>query len=699
MVERVLPFLGWFRNYNKQYLTNDFVAGLTVAVVLVPQSMAYAMLAGLPPVHGLYAGAIASAIAALWGSSPQLQTGPVAIVSFLVFTSLMTYAQPESPEFLLLAASLALMAGIFQLFLGIFKLGFIMNFVSHAVVSGFSNAAAIIIASTQVPHLLGIEIEKHEFVFKNFAEIAKNVIYTNPYTAVIGFLSIVLIILLRKIHRAFPSALAVVVLSTLATYYLGLEDKGVKVVGDIPAGLPTPTIPLIDMDMVDELLGKAIVIAIIGFMEAYAIAKTISVQTKHKLDVDQELIGQGLANIAVSFFKGYPVSGSFSRSAVNFLAGAKTGMSSVFTTLFVLITLFFLAPLLYYLPRATLAAIVILAVIGIVKPGRFLSLYKTNKQDGIIAFVTFFSSFIMKPDYAIFIGVVLSLILFLWRSMYPRIVRLSRDPETKTFVNAQVFGIPECPQILFIRPDASLYFANAEHIFEEIEELISKKDKALKYLVIDGESINYMDATAVEVFKDFVEELHRKDIELYLVNIKLPVKEVLYRAGIIGFIGEDKLLSSKGQTIGYLFKKLDHDYCRSHCPYAVFEECSTVKEVVKLKRVGKDFLRKIYEHLNAVPGIEVFIGHRDEKILILVGKRTFEFNIEDFMQDSKGRFFISPTKSVEMGGHIFSIGRVAHEIGLPAVNGYPLLGESISEAADRLRAIVEHALTDSLLES
>ncbi len=698
MVERLFPFLKWFRGYNKEFLTSDFLAGLTVAVVLVPQSMAYAMLAGLPPVHGLYAGAIASAVAALWGSSPQLQTGPVAIVSFLVFTSLMTFAQPESPQFLLLASALALMAGIFQLFLGAFKLGFIMNFVSHAVVSGFSNAAAIIIASTQVPHLLGIEIEKHEFVFKNFAEIAKNAVYTNPYTAAIGFASLVLIILLKRIHNAFPSALAVVVLSTLATYYLNLEEKGVKVVGDIPAGLPTPTLPLIDMDMVDELLGKAIVIAIIGFMEAYAIAKTISVQTKQKLDVDQELIGQGLANIVVSFFKGYPVSGSFSRSAVNFIAGAKTGMSSVFTTLFVLITLFFFAPLLYYLSRATLAAIVILAVIGIVKPARFLSLYKTNRQDGIIALITFFSSFIMKPDYAIFIGVVLSLILFLWRSMYPRIVHLSRDPETRTFVNAQTFGIPECPQILFIRPDASLYFANAEHIFEEIDRLVKSKGKELKYLVIDGESINYIDATAVEVFKDFLEELERRNVELYMVNVKLPVKEVLYRAGIINVIGEDRLIASKGQTISLLFKKLDHDYCKRDCPYAVFDECASVKEILKLEAVDKGFLRKLYQHLSALPGVEVFIGHRDERILIMVGGAAFRFDIGDFSKDGEGRFYVSPTKVLEINGHIISVGRVAKELGIPSVNGHPVLGSSLKEVADRLRAMVEHSLSESLKE-
>ncbi len=692
MVERIFPFLRWVRGYNGETAVRDLLAGLTVAVVLVPQSMAYAMLAGLPPVIGLYASALAPAIAALWGSSPQLQTGPVAIVSLLVFTSLTPLAEPESEEFIQLAALLALLVGIFQLALGVLKLGFVMNFVSHAVVIGFSNAAAIIIASTQVPHLLGIEIEKHEFVFKNFLEIAKNLGDTHLYTAVIGFAATAFILLSRRIHPLFPGALIVVIASTLATYYLNLHEKGVKIVGEIPSGLPKPSLPTIDLDIVDQLMGQAIVIAIIGFMEAYAIAKTMASQTKHKLDVDQELVGQGLANLVNAFFRGYPVSGSFSRSAVNFLAGAKTGMSSVFTSLFVIFTLFFFAPLLYNLPKAALAAVVIVAVLGIVKPKAFIELYRTNPQDGAVAGITFISAFLMKPDYAIFIGIVLSLILFLWRSMHPRIVILSRDPKTRTFVNADLFNIPECPQILFIRPDASLYFANVEHIMEELNHHIAKHRASLRCLVIDAESINHVDATAVDVLREFIEEKEKEGLRIYFVNLKTPVRAALERAGIFRMIGEDRVLPSKGVAIRKLFGVIDHDFCRRECPVAVFDECYDLKEPLKLTEAGKDIVRELYGNLGAKDSLRVFIGNNDETLLILYGKVSFEFEKEDFLLDDKGNIYLTPSKVFVVDSEIVTSGALAKEANLPAVSGYILLGKDTRQASENLRAIIEKAL-------
>ncbi len=692
MVERIFPFLRWVRGYNGETAVRDLLAGLTVAVVLVPQSMAYAMLAGLPPVIGLYASALAPAIAALWGSSPQLQTGPVAIVSLLVFTSLTPLAEPESEEFIQLAALLALLVGIFQLALGVLKLGFVMNFVSHAVVIGFSNAAAIIIASTQVPHLLGIEIEKHEFVFKNFLEIAKNLGDTHLYTAIIGFAATAFILLSRRIHPLFPGALIVVIVSTLATYYLNLHEKGVKIVGEIPSGLPKPSLPTIDLDIVDQLMGQAIVIAIIGFMEAYAIAKTMASQTKHKLDVDQELVGQGLANLVNAFFRGYPVSGSFSRSAVNFLAGAKTGMSSVFTSLFVIFTLFFFAPLLYNLPKAALAAVVIVAVLGIVKPKAFIELYRTNPQDGAVAGITFISAFLMKPDYAIFIGIVLSLILFLWRSMHPRIVILSRDPKTRTFVNADLFNIPECPQILFIRPDASLYFANVEHIMEELNHHIAKHRASLRCLVIDAESINHVDATAVDVLREFIEEKEKEGLRIYFVNLKTPVRAALERAGIFRMIGEDRVLPSKGVAIRKLFGVIDHDFCRRECPVAVFDECYDLKEPLKLTEAGKDIVRELYGNLGAKDSLRVFIGNNDETLLILYGKVSFEFEKEDFLLDDKGNIYLTPSKVFVVDSEIVTSGALAKEANLPAVSGYILLGKDTRQASENLRAIIEKAL-------
>ncbi len=686
MVGRVFPFLRWLKEYNRESALRDSLAGLTVAVVLVPQSMAYAMLAGLPPVIGLYASALAPAVAALWGSSPQLQTGPVAIVSLLVFTSLLPIAEPETEEFVQLAALLALLVGVFQLALGIFRLGFIMNFVSHAVVVGFSNAAAIIIASTQVPHLLGIEVEKHEFVLMNFLEIIRNLGNIHPYTALVGLLATTFILLSRRIHPLFPGALIVVVISTLASYYLNLEDKGVKIVGDIPSGLPEPSLPKLDFEVIESLMGQAIVIAIIGFMEAYAIAKTMASQTKHKLDVDQELIGQGLANLVNSFFRGYPVSGSFSRSAVNFLAGAKTGMSSVFTSAFVIVTLFFLAPLLYNLPKTALAAVVIVAVLGIVKPKAFLELYRANPQDGIVAGVTFASAFMMKPDYAIFIGIVLSLALFLWRSMHPRLVVLSRDPKTRTFVNAYSFQLPVCPQVLFIRPDASLYFANVEHIFEEIEHLVERHRGSVKFLVIDAESVNYIDATAIDVLREYVQDMENKGIKTFFVNLKAPVYSSLKRAGIFDTLGDDRVLPSKGNAVSTLFSLLDHNYCKAECPYAVFDECYTVKDIVKLKPADTQLIKALYETINR-KGFSVFIGNGDRTLLLHYNRLTFVFNTEDFFLDNRGRVFLVPSKLI--GDENLSAGMLGTIASMEKVNGYILLGDSVSETADSLLKLIE----------
>ncbi len=689
MPDRIFPFLRWLRTYNKETGIRDFLAGLTVAVVLVPQSMAYAMIAGLPPVVGLYASAFAPAVAALWGSSPQLQTGPVAIVSLLVFTSLSSLAEPETAQFVHLAALLALLVGVFQLILGVFRLGFLMNFVSHAVVVGFSNAAAIIIASTQIPHILGIEIEKHEFVFKNFFEIAKNIDDAHIYTVLIGVLSTVFILVSRKLHPLFPGALIAVLISTFLSYKFNLENAGVKVVGNIPSGLPNPSLPSVDLDIVDELLGQAIVIAIIGFMEAYAIAKTMAAQTKYKLDVDQELVGQGLANLVNSVFKGYPVSGSFSRSAVNFVAGAKTGMSSVFTSLFVILTLFFFAPALYALPRAVLAAVVIVAVLGIVKPKAFLELYKTNPQDGVVAGVTFLSAFIMKPDYAIFIGILLSLILFLWRSAHPRIVVLSRDPKTRTFVNADLFNLPSCPQIIFLRPDASLYFANVERIVEDINLFLKRYAGSLRFLLIDAESINYIDATAVEVLRDFIEEKEKTGVKVYFVNLKTPVRLVLERAGIFKLIGEDRVFPSKGSAVSKLFGMIDHEYCGSECPFAVFDECYKVKEFVKFRPGDEDLIRKLYHILSSNEDIKVFIGNKDRTLLISYNRHNFELNADDFLVDEKGRIYLTPSKVILIDGRFLTIGQVVRDLGFNLLNGNPILGSSPEEAARNVDRIIK----------
>lgn len=683
-MDKFLPFLTWFKNYNRKVFIQDLTAGLTVAVVLVPQSMAYALIAGLPPVYGLYAASIPVIIAALFGSSPQLATGPVAIVSFLTFTSLTSYAKPGEEKFIELAILMALLVGLIQLFMGLFRLGFIVNFVSHSVIMGFTNAAAIIIITTQIPALLGIKVEQKELIFQNLYEIAINLPKTNLYTLAVGLASIAIIIGLRRINKNIPSALVAVIIFTILSYYFSFESYGIKVVGNIPQGLPFPSIPYIDLDLLDRLLGKAFIIALVGFMEAYAIAKFIASQTKQKLDVNQELIGQGLANVVGSFFKSYPVSGSFSRPAVNFQAGAKTGMSNIISACFVIATLLFVAPLLYYLPRPVLSAIVITAVVGLIRPYHFIHLWKTNRYDGISAITTFALSFIMKPDYAILIGVFLSLSLFLWRSLHPRIVRMSRDPISGTFVNAEANNLPTCPQIEMIRPEASLYYANVENILEEIKDIVKGKP-ALKHLVIDGESINYVDGTALEALHDFHEDLKNVGVNLVFVNVKAPVKDVMIRSGFLEELGKDNILPSKGYALGYLFKSIDHKYCAEVCPYVLFNECYTVKDYVKFD-LAENPIKAIYEGLSNYENVEVYVGRAYGSLILKADTVELGLKSQDFYTDGTA-IYIPSTKVVKRMDELVSLGSLCREKGCAMKNGFVYLGSTTEEMVENLRKI------------
>ncbi len=574
-IERVFPFLKRLKSYDKKDFTSDLIAWLTVAVILIPQSMAYAMLAWLPPVYWLYAWFLWVAVAALWWSSSQLATWPVALVSFLSLTSLMTIAKPESSEFIALAITLAFIVWIIQLLMWVFKLGFIMNFVSHSVVVWFSNAAAIIIATSQVPNLLWIKIAQHEEVFKTFYEIIINLVNTNIPTLIIWLISIVLIILSKKIHKLFPSALFVLVLWTYATYYFWLDSQGVSIIKDIPAGLPSFSFPTIDLDNIHNMVWKWLIISIIGFMEAYAIAKSIAWKTKQKINVNQELIWQWLWNITSWFLRGYPISWSFSRSAVNFSAWAKTGMSSVFTVIFVWIALLFLTETLYYLPKAVLAWIVMVAVIWLVNFKQFFHLYKINKIDWIVAMTTFAFAFIMKPDYAIFIWIILSLILFLYKTVNPRIVEVSKEEFTWRFKNIEKYELSVCPQIMFMKPEMSLYFANTESVLDKIMDRIKKRKKALKFLVIDFESINYCDASAVEIINIFIDDLKIMGIDIYFINVNWKIKNTFNHSHLHFMEDNWKILEWKKEAIEKLFPLLDSAFCKT-CPAKIFNECKKI---------------------------------------------------------------------------------------------------------------------------
>jgi SulP family sulfate permease len=553
------------------------LAGLTVAVVLIPQAMAYAMLAGMPPVHGLYAAAITPFIGALWGSLSQLATGPIAIMSLLVLTTLSPLAEPGSTQFVQLAFLLAFLVGVLYLGVGFLRLGELMSFISHSAVKGFTSAAALIISATQLPHLLGISVSRHEFIFPMLVDIAKNLFNLHIFTFVVGAVAFGIIHGIKKFRPHFPAGLLALVVTTSAVWLFQLQEKGVAIIGKIPSGLPHFILPPLDYETTVSLLGPAIVIALVSFAETYSVGKAISAETKQKVNVDQEFIGQGLANLIGSFFQSYPVSGSFSRSAINFATGAKTGISSVVSSLVVILALLFLTPLLRYIPKAALAALVISAVLLLFHPREVFKLWRLNHHDGIVALAVFVLCLLTKPDYALLIGVMISLVYFLWKTMHPRIVRVTKDPAYNMFVNADVHDKPSCPQILHLRSDNVMYFGNAEYTTDHMLERLAEQNTPVKFLLLDLQAVTYIDMTGIDALQALQEEIGAKKNQLALMGVHLPVMHVFKTSGFYEKLDPDLVIETRGDAIKILFKRLDHNYCKNTCPYELFHECPAVK--------------------------------------------------------------------------------------------------------------------------
>ena len=573
---RLLPFMAWIGNCTKpKVLQADIIAGITVALVLVPQSMAYAQLAGLPPYYGLYAAFLPGIVAALFGSSRQLATGPVAVVSLMTAAALEPLAL--SPDlYIAYALSMALMVGVFQLSLGVLRLGVLVDFLSHPVVIGFTNAAAIIIGTSQLSKMFGVtDYAKGEHQYETIWNvIVAATTDTHMLTLMMGLLAIGIMLTLKKLGPKLPNVLIAVVVTTLLSWAMGFADQGGHVVGKVPAGITLPKLPQgIEWDVLVQLITTAAIIGIIGFMEAISIAKAMATQTRQRLDPNQELIGQGLGNLVSGVFQGYAVSGSFSRSAVNISAGAITGFSSVVTGVVVGITLLFLTPLLHHLPQATLAAVIMMAVINLVKIRPIIDAWRVQPHDGIVAIVTFLLTLIVAPhlETGIVVGVILSLGLFLYRTMRPRISVLSRDPDG-TLRDAEVQKLDTCDNISVIRFDGPLYFANTGFFVDTILDRVAKKPD-LKFVVIDAEGINEVDATGEEMLHELVTRLDSLGIELLIGRAKKQVMDIFKRSGFIDHIGKDKFFRLRTHAFNYAWSKLEEGH-KDTCPICVAKPLS-----------------------------------------------------------------------------------------------------------------------------
>ena len=573
----IFPFITWLKGYRPSSFRRDALAGFTVATMLIPQAMAYAMLAGMPPVYGLYAAAVTPFIASLWGSLRQLSTGPIAIMSLLVLTSLSPLAEPGSKEFIELAFLLSFMIGILYLGIGLLRLGEIMFFISNSAVKGFTSAAALIIIVTQLPNFLGLTVAREEYFLSMLAALTRALPSIQVLTFAIGLIAFAVIYAIKKYRPHFPAAIIVLALAAGLVAFFRLNDHGVAIVGVIPGGLPAFHLPIYNLTTISSLLGPAVVIALVSFAETYSVGKAISVQTGQRVNVDQEFIGQGLANLVGSFFQSFPVSGSFSRTAINFSVGARTGVSGVVSSLVVVLALLFFTPLFTHIPRAVLAAVVISAVLLLFHPLEVIALWRMNRDDGIVALTVFTLALLTKPSYALLIGVIVSLMVYLWKTMHPRIVRSTKDPMSGMFVNGDEYQKPSCPQVLQLRLDSEMYFGNTEYMVEHILEWVKEVRTPLKFLLLDFRSVSFIDLTGTDGLRVINEEMKKRGIVLAVMRTRLPVKKVLQSSGFIKELKPDYFIENGSQAIATLFRDIDHGYCHNTCPYELFFECANEK--------------------------------------------------------------------------------------------------------------------------
>lgn len=701
MLRKVFPFLDWIKDVNPATLKLDLVSGLTVALILIPQSMAYAQLAGMPVHYGLYASLFPPLIAALFGSSRQLATGPVAIVSLMTSAALAQYATAGSEGFIAYAILLSLIVGAFQFLLGVLRLGLVVNFLSHPVVNGFTNAGAIIIATSQLSKMFNVYVDEADHHYITIYRVIKAAIaYTHWETLGLGIAAFVIMYGLRRINKRIPYVLVAVVVTTFVSWATGYEknvkvpldmiaseecrnliqtfnvaakeskeiaasraeltpkltqteeslgknsrealdlkheceiadariatlkgtmgkcrtdvrcllltqvkdgsgktvyvplDKqtetakgdgsvwrvrignqyldenalvlmgGGSVVGSIPAGLPQFGFPHVDLSMLLKLLPIAAIISLLGFMEAISIAKAMAAKTGQRLDPNQELIGQGIANIVGALGRSFPVSGSFSRSAVNIQSGAVTGLSSVFTSITVGIVLLFFTPLLYYLPQSVLAAVIMMAVIGLINVSGFVHAWKAQWYDGLFSIITFVATLITAPhlDKGIMIGVLLSLGMFLYKSMRPKVTTLSMYAD-KSFQSARDHGLRECKHIAMVRFDGPLFYANAGYLEEKVMERIRIMPE-LRHILIVANGINDMDASGEEMLSLIVDRVRSAGYDMSLAGLNEKVLAVMKRTHLYEKLGETHIFPTIYDAVDRIHSR-EHTECKEGCP-------------------------------------------------------------------------------------------------------------------------------------
>jgi SulP family sulfate permease len=557
----------------------DIFAGITGAIIVLPQGVAFAIIAGLPPEYGLYSAIVPAMVAALFGSSYHLISGPTTAISIVVFTTVSPLAEPSSAAYIQIVLTLTFIAGVFQLALGLARLGALVNFVSHSVVVGFTAGAALLIGTSQLSNFFGIPGSKHHAFVHIWMDLFRRLPETNFTVFGIALATLVVALFFRTYFPRWPGMLFSMIIGSILAVALHGEEHGVRLIGSLPRHLPPLSLPDLSTASIRELAPASLAVAMLGLAEAVSIARSVATRSHQRVDSNQEFIGQGLSNIIGSFFSSYAASGSFTRTGLNYDVGAQTPMAAVYAAISLTVVLLFIAPLTAYLPMASMSGVLLLIAYNLVDMHHIKTIVKTSKPETGVLAVTFVATLLVELEFAIYIGVILSLLLYLNRTSHPRVITLVPDADSnrRGFVNILKKPSLECPQFKIVRIDGSMFFGAVNHITEELHA-IAKQNPEQAHILTVGGGINFIDVAGCEMLANEAHRLHLSGRKLYLCSLKGEVLDILGRGGYLNRIGQENVFRTKSEALKKIvFTRLDPERCRV-CKVRIFNECRQMPE-------------------------------------------------------------------------------------------------------------------------
>ena len=575
---RLLPFLQWWPRVNRVTLRSDAIAGAVGAVVVLPQGVAFATIAGMPPEYGLYAAIVPAIVAALFGSSWHLVSGPTTAISIVIYSSMSPLAEPGSPPYIQLVLMATFLTGVFQLAMGIGRLGVLVNFISHTVVVGFTAGAALLIAGSQIQHFFGIQMQRGLSLPETLYEFAVRFREVDPYVTSVALATLLAGLVVKRRYPKFPYMIAAMVAGSLfmivITHIPGLlGTQQIRTVSALPAAIPPFSLPEFTLDGLRKAASIAFAITILGLTEAVSIGRAIALRSEQRTDGNQEFIGQGLSNIVGSFFSAYASSGSFNRSGLNYEAGAKTPLAAAFAALMLMGILLLVAPLARYLPIPAMAAILFLIAWGLIDFKHMRTIARTSGSEFAVLTITLLATITMELETAIYIGVLLSLMLYLNRTSRPRILDVKPDPTEHGYTFVADSGLPDCPQLKIVRIRGSIFFGAVEHVLGVLQS-VDADNPTQKNVLIDMTGVNFIDVAGAEMLAQEARRRRRLGGGLYLYRVNSEVMALLSKGGYLNDIGKDNIFPLKSRAVGFIYPKLDAEICR-RCERQIFRECKT----------------------------------------------------------------------------------------------------------------------------